>query len=85
MKTYLMVAGGVLFCGIIMAVIRSPGILKKITASAAAGLATLAVIDLTSAFTGVHIAVSIWTVATAVVLGLPGIVSLLFLKVIWNL
>lgn len=85
METYLMISGAVLICGVFVCIIRNPGILKKITASAVTGIMALAVVDLTTGFTGISLAVSVWTVATAVILGLPGVVSLLFLKIIWGL
>ncbi|CDZ23834.1 putative membrane protein [[Clostridium] cellulosi] len=85
METYLIIAAVALLCGIAIAIIRNPGILKKIIASSATGLMTLAVIDLTYAFTGIYIAVSVWTLAVAALLGLPGVISLLFLKIIWNI
>lgn len=85
METYLIIAGVALLCGIAIAIIRNPGTLKKIIASSAAGLMMLAVIDLTYAFTGIYIAVSVWTLAAAAILGLPGVISMLFLKIIWNI
>lgn len=85
MMTYLMICAAVIICGAIVFMIRSPGTLRKITAGAAAGLMALAAVDLTSTFTGIYIAVSVWTIAVSALLGLPGVISILFLKLIWHI
>lgn len=85
METYLIIAAAVIACGIIVAILRSPGFLKKFLGCAAAGFAALAAVDLTSSLTGVFIALSGWTIAATVLLGLPGVVSMLLIKIIWQI
>lgn len=85
MQTYLIIAAAVIACGIIIAILRSPSVFKKFIGCAAAGLAALAAVDLTSSITGVFIAVSGWTIAAAGLLGLPGVVSMLIIKIIFNI
>jgi len=85
MRTYLIIAAAVIACGIIIAIIRSPGAFKRFVACAATGFAALAAVDLTSTVTGVFIAVSGWSIAVAGLLGLPGVVSMLLVKFIWQI
>lgn len=85
MRTYIIVAAAALACGLIIAVLRNPGIFKKIFGSAAAGFAALAVVNLSATVTGVGLAVSVWTIAVAGILGLPGVISMLLLKIFWKI
>lgn len=84
MRTYIIITAAVLACGLIIVMLRNPGLLKKIAGSAAVGLATLAAINLSSSLTGVCLAVSAWTIMVAGVLGLPGVISLLLIKIFWR-
>jgi hypothetical protein len=84
METYLIITAAVLACGVILMIIRSPGFFKKFIGCAASGFAALAVVDLTSSLTGTFIAVSGWSIAAAGFLGLPGVVSMLVIKFIWQ-
>lgn len=47
------------------------------------GIIAIAVIDITSKFSGVYIPVNPYTVGTGAIFGLPGTVSLLLLKIIF--
>lgn len=85
MRTYIIVAAAALACGLLIVVLRNPGILKKIFGSAAAGFAALAAVNLSASLTGVGIAVSVWTIAAAGILGLPGVISMLLLKIFWKI
>jgi hypothetical protein len=84
MQTYLIIAAAAIACGIIIMLIRSPGAFKRLIACAATGFAALAVVDLASTLTGVFVALSGWSIAVAGLLGLPGVVSMLLIKVIWQ-
>ena len=85
MQTYLIIAAAAIACGLIIMMLRVPGFFKRFFASAATGFAVLAAIDLTSALTGIFVAVSGWTIAVAAFLGLPGVISMLLIKVIWHI
>jgi inhibitor of the pro-sigma K processing machinery len=85
MHTYIIIAVAALACGIIIVVIRNPDVLKKFIGSAVAGFAALAAINLTASLTGVGLAVSVWSIAAAGLLGLPGVVSMLMLKIFWGI
>lgn len=84
MQTYIIIAAAALACGIIIVILRNPGIFKKFIGSAVAGFAALAAINLTASMTGVGLAISVWSIAVAGVLGLPGVVSMLLLKIFWK-
>ncbi len=47
---------------------------------AATGIAALAVVDLTSTFTGVFIPLNVWTVSSSAAFGIPGVISLLIVN-----
>lgn len=85
MRTYIIVAAAALVCGLIIVALRTPGTLKKIIGSAAVGFAALAAVNLSASVTGVGLAISGWTIAVAGFLGLPGVISMLFLKMIWKI
>lgn len=85
MRTYFMIAGAALACGIVIAVLRRPGFFKRFAGSSAVGLVSLAILNLTAPYTGVGLAVSGWTMAAAGLLGLPGVASMLALKAVWGI
>lgn len=55
---------------------------KRAFISILSGLISLLLVDALSAFTGVYIPISILSMLTAVVLGIPGVTSILFLNLI---
>jgi inhibitor of the pro-sigma K processing machinery len=85
METYIIIAAAAVAIGIIIAVLRSPGFLKKFAGSAAVGFAALGLINLTSSLTGVAIAVSWCNLLAAGILGLPGVISLVVIKTVFQL
>lgn len=52
--------------------------------TAVPGALSLAVINYTSFFTGVGLAVNVFTLFAAVFLGLPGVISVFLLKLLWG-
>lgn len=51
--------------------------------SAATGLGALVLVNLTAAFTGVALPVSLLSLGAAVIGGIPGVVALLLLRLLW--
>lgn len=51
--------------------------------SAATGLGALGLVNLTSVYTGVALPLSLLSLGSAVVGGIPGVVALLMLRLIW--
>lgn len=82
MDTYVIIAICAVAIGLIIALLRSPGLFKKMVGSAAAGFAGFGLINILSSFTGVGLAISGWNIAIAGLLGLPGVISLLVVKAI---
>jgi hypothetical protein len=84
METYLIIAAAAFGCGIVILLLRNPAGLKRFAASAAGGVAAFAAVDLTGALTGIALVPNLWTVCTAVVLGLPGVVTMLLLRLMFS-
>ena len=80
---YLAIAAGL--CAFLIIILRNTRVLKKLAVSTLGGVAALGAVNLSSAFTGVNLAVNLWTIGAAVILGLPGITTALFLKLIWKI
>lgn len=57
--------------------------LKSLLLNAFLGIAVLAVIDLTSKFTGVHVPINQWTVLGAAGFGVPAVCAFLVLHIIF--
>lgn len=85
MKTYLILAGAACVCGLLLIVLRNSGGAKSLALNGIAGAAAMGVVNLFSGFTGVGLAVNAWSLLTAVLLGLPGVTGLLFLRLLWSL
>lgn len=85
MQDYIVVAIGACLFGLILITLRRSGALKKIALSTLGGLAALGAVNLSGMMTGISLALNLWTFATAVILGLPGVVGMLFLKLMWHI
>ncbi|MEG2074288.1 MAG: pro-sigmaK processing inhibitor BofA family protein [Angelakisella sp.] len=51
--------------------------------SAAGGLAAMGIINLTGLLTGISLPITLFSVLTSVVLGAPGVISLLLMQMFW--
>lgn len=85
MKTYLILAGAACVCGLLLIVLRNSGGAKSLAVNGIAGAAAMGAVNLFSGITGVGLAVNVWTLLTAVLLGLPGVTGLMFLRFLWNI
>lgn len=85
METYIIIAAAAFGCGIVILLLRNVSALKRWALSAVGGLAAFGVVNLTGLLTGVSIVPNLWTVCTAVILGLPGIVGMMFVKLIFKI
>lgn len=68
--------------GVVTALRRSERPFLRALASAGCGVAALGAVDLLAAYTGVSIAVNYATAFVAVVLGAPGVVCMLVLRLL---
>lgn len=60
--------------------VKSGKTLKTLLLSALSGLAVMVAVNLTERFTGISIAVNGWTVASSALLGIPGVLGLLTVR-----
>lgn len=76
--------GGVILLAVVIALFRSGKPVRGLVGSGAQGLCALAAVNLAGAFTGVSLGLNLFTGLSCVVLGIPGVAALLFLKLIFN-
>lgn len=63
--------------------IKSRKPMKSLILNAFSGIITLILINLTTSFTGIHIPVNWWSVTASAGLGLPGVIGLVLLQIIF--
>lgn len=71
--------------GVLLVLLRHRALLKGTLFMATTGLGALAAVNLSGAYTGISIALNPGSVAVAGLLGLPGVVSMLALRLLWGL
>jgi ABC-type transporter Mla maintaining outer membrane lipid asymmetry permease subunit MlaE len=82
METYIIIAVAAFGCGIVILLLRNTNALKRLALSSVGGLAAFGTVNLTGLLTGVSLVPNLWTICTAIFLGLPGVVCMMFLKLI---
>lgn len=70
---------------VFFAALKSKRPLRTLAASALTGLAALAVVAITGYFTKVSVPINLWSVLCAAGAGLPGVVLMLVMKIVWNI
>lgn len=83
MKGYLILAAAACLCGVIIVVLKNSRAAQKFALGAIGGLAALAAVDLSAAFTGVGLGINAFTLLCSAVLGLPGVTAMLFLRLMF--
>lgn len=78
------IVGGVITLAVIIALFRSGKPIRGLVGSSAQGICALAAVNVAGAFTGVSLGLGLLSGLSCVVLGIPGVVTLLFLKLIFN-
>ncbi|MFT8888817.1 MAG: pro-sigmaK processing inhibitor BofA family protein [Ethanoligenens sp.] len=79
---YLLYGGIAILCGLLILLLRNPRVLGRWVVGGIGGCVALWAVNAAGVFTGVSVAYNLWTVGAAVVLGLPGVVGLFFLKLL---
>ena len=69
---------------VIIALFRSGKPIRGLVGTGAQGICALAAVNVAGAFTGVSLGLNLLSGLSCVVLGIPGVVTLLFLKLIFN-
>lgn len=89
METWLMVVlysvGGLLGLGILVGAIRAGKPFRNFASGALQGACALAAVNVAGAFTGVSLGINWFSGAVCLVTGLPGIVTVLLLKLIFGI
>lgn len=67
-------------CMLLYFAAKSQKPLKTLCGGALSGLGALAVVDITTTFTGVFIPLNAWTVGSSAAFGIPGVISLLIIN-----
>ena len=76
-------AGGVGILILLISAFRNKKPLRSVFGGALQGLCALAAVDVAGAFTGVSIGLSVFSLAVSAALGIPGVIALLLLKLIF--
>ncbi len=63
--------------------IKSRKPIKSLVLNAFSGIISLILINVTTSFTGIHIPVNWWSVTACAGLGLPGVIGLILLQIIF--
>ncbi|MEG1874234.1 MAG: pro-sigmaK processing inhibitor BofA family protein [Angelakisella sp.] len=76
---------GIVAAGLLIVVLlyRMRRFLGALTLSAASGLAAMGLVNLTAALTGVFLPFNLFSLAVSLALGVPGVISLLLLRMFW--
>lgn len=85
MKDYIILAVAACVCGFLLIVIRNSGSAKSLALNGVAGVAAIGAVNLAAMATGIGLAVNVWTLLTAALLGIPGVTGMMFLKLIWQI
>ncbi|MDR1892448.1 MAG: pro-sigmaK processing inhibitor BofA family protein [Oscillospiraceae bacterium] len=85
MKYVYIVLAVVAGLSVFFAAFKSKRPLRTLAASAFTGLAALAVVAATGYITQVSVPINLWSVLCAAGAGLPGVVLMLTMKIVWNI
>ena len=78
------IVGSAVALAVIIALFRSGKPIRGLVGTGAQGICALAAVNVAGAFTGVSLGRNLLSGLSCVVLGIPGVVTLLFLKLIFN-
>ncbi|MBQ1950160.1 MAG: pro-sigmaK processing inhibitor BofA family protein [Clostridia bacterium] len=83
LKIPLLVGASVVVLAVLSAAVRSRKPVRSLLTSGAQGLCALGLVNVVGTFTGVSLGVGWLTAGTCFTLGIPGVISLLLLKIIF--
>lgn len=84
MREYIILAAAACVCGLLIMILRNSKAAKSLALNSFAGFAALGIVNLTGILTKITLAVNLWSLLIAALLGLPGITGLMFLKFMWQ-
>ena len=80
----ILIAGAVICAlAIFIAAIKTKKVIRTLLLSAVMGIVALVAVTLSGNFTGVSLAINPWTVLCSATAGIPGVVLMLVIKMIW--
>ena len=82
LKIALYAIAGAVTVAVLMATIRTGKPLRRLVASGVQGACALGLVDVLGTFTGVSLGFSWFTAGVGLVLGIPGIIGLLLLRLV---
>ena len=83
---YALIAGAVICAmAILFSALKTKRPVRTLFISAVSGTAALIIVIITGYFTGVTLAVNAWTLLCAASAGIPGVVLMLVMKMIWGI
>ena len=82
MTTVLWIVGGVIAAAVLIGAFLTGKPIRALLGSAVEGLCALAAVNVISVFSGVTLGVTAFSVTVCVVLGIPGVATLLVLQVL---
>ena len=89
MSLWLSIAAGavgvIIVLAVAVALFKTGRPVRGIVASGAQGICALAAVNIAGAFTSVSLGLNLFTGLCCLVLGIPGVVGLLFMKLIFNM
>lgn len=84
MMVFLCSVGGVLGITVLVGAFRAGKPIRSIIGNALQGTCALAAVNVAGAFTGVSLGINVFTGAACLGLGLPGVITVLLLKLIFG-
>ncbi len=85
LQILLWVIAAVIAVAVMVALFKTKRPVRSLVGSGAQGICALAAVNIAGAFTGVSIGLNLFTGVGCIVLGIPGVVAMLVLKLIMNM
>ncbi len=85
MMIFLYTVGGLLGIAVIVGAIRAGKPIRSMVGNALQGTCALAAVNVAGAFTGVSLGITAFTGAVCLGLGIPGVITVLLLKLIFGI
>lgn len=84
LQILLWVIGGAIAIAVCVALFRSRKPVRGLVGSGAQGICALAAVNIAGAFTGVSLGLNLFTGIACIALGIPGVITMLVVKLIMN-
>ncbi len=85
MWIFLSILGAAVVLAVGIALLRTKRPVRGLAGSGAQGICALAAVNIAGAFTGVSLGLNLFSGLVCLVLGIPGVIGLLLLKLLFNM